>query len=65
MANYIQVKQIRSTIGQSKKIKKVLMAGLGLRAIGKEKTYKDSNCIRGMVNKVHHLVTYNLISKKS
>ena len=65
MANYIQVKQIRSTIGQSKKIKKVLVAGLGLRAIGKEKTYKDSNCIRGMVNKVHHLVTYNLISKKS
>jgi large subunit ribosomal protein L30 len=65
MAKYIQVKQIRSTIGQSKQAKKVLMTGLGLRAIGKQKTFKDSNCIRGMVNKVHHLVAYNLISKKS
>jgi large subunit ribosomal protein L30 len=62
MANLIEVKQVRSTIGQAEKTRKVV-AGLGLRGIGKVRMHKDNNCIRGMINKVKHLVCYRLISK--
>lgn len=56
----IKVKQIRSAIGQSKK-QGLILRGLGLRGIGKENTVKDNNCARGMINKVKHLVSYELI----
>lgn len=49
----------RSTISEPEKIRKVVQA-LGLGRIGSEKTHKDNNCIRGMVNKVKHLVSYEL-----
>ena len=58
----IKVKQVRSLIGVPKKVKAV-MSGLGLRKVGQERVYKDNNCIRGQVNKVKHLVSYELISK--
>ncbi len=62
MANLIEVKQVRSTIGQAEKTRKVV-AGLGLHGIGRMRTHKDNNCIRGMINKVKHLVSYRLITK--
>ena len=62
MANFIEVKQVRSTIGQAEKTRKVV-AGLGLRGIGQVRTHKDNNCIRGMINKVKHLVCYSLVTK--
>jgi large subunit ribosomal protein L30 len=62
MANFIEVKQVGSTIGQPEKARKIL-AGLGLRGIGRVREHKDNNCIRGMINKVQHLVCYRLISK--
>lgn len=55
----IIVKQVRSPIGQPANQGRILRA-LGLRRIGKEKTFSDNNCIRGMVNKISHLVTYRL-----
>ncbi len=55
----IVVKQIRSLIGQSEANRKVVK-GLGLRRIGHTKAHKDNNCIRGMINKVKHLITYEL-----
>lgn len=55
----IIVTQTRSTIGQTMQHRKVLKS-LGLGRIGKVKTHKDNNCIRGMVNKVQHLVSYEL-----
>ncbi len=55
----IVVKQTRSLIGQSEANRKVVNA-LGLRRIGHAKTHKDNNCIRGMINKVKHLVSYEL-----
>jgi large subunit ribosomal protein L30 len=55
----IIIKQKRSLIGQSEANRKVVKA-LGLRGIGHVKTHKDNNCIRGMINKVKHLVTYDL-----
>ncbi len=63
MESYIRVKQIKSQIAVPKKLKKVIRNGLGLSAIGKERMYKDNNCIRGMVNKVKHLVEYELVKK--
>jgi large subunit ribosomal protein L30 len=56
----IRVKQTRSLIGQPEKVRRVVK-GLGLRRVGMEKMHTDNNCIRGMVNKVRHLVCYELV----
>jgi large subunit ribosomal protein L30 len=55
----ITVKQKRSLIGQSVQLRKVVKS-LGLRGINSSKTHKDNNCIRGMINKVKHLVSWEL-----
>ena len=55
----IVVRQERSLISEPEKIRKIVKA-LGLGRIGKSVTHKDTNCIRGMVNKVKHLVSYEL-----
>ena len=55
----IIVTQTRSVIGQAE-ANRLVMRGLGLGRIGKVKTHKDNNCIRGMINKVKHLVSYQL-----
>jgi large subunit ribosomal protein L30 len=55
----IVVHQERSLISEPEKIRKIVIA-LGLGRIGKSVTHKDNNCIRGMVNKVKHLVSYEL-----
>lgn len=62
MAQQIIVKQIKSKISQPEKQRKILRA-LGLRKIGKVKTHTDNNCIRGMINQVRHLVSYEIVSK--
>jgi len=51
----IKVKQIRSTIDRPKSQKAVIKA-LGLGKIDKVKEHNDTPQIRGMVNKVKHLV---------
>ena len=53
------VRQTRSTISEPEKIRKIGHA-LGLSRIGQEKLHKDNNCIRGMINKVRHLVSFEL-----
>lgn len=55
----IVIKQTRSLISEPAKIRKVVKA-LGLGRIGVTKTHKDNNCIRGMINKVKHLVSYEV-----
>ncbi|MBC61683.1 MAG: 50S ribosomal protein L30 [Zetaproteobacteria bacterium] len=62
MADFIKVTQVKSTIAEKKKVRKVCDS-MGLGKIGKSREYKDNNCIRGMVNKINHLVKYELISK--
>ncbi|MBO7140019.1 MAG: 50S ribosomal protein L30 [Prevotella sp.] len=52
----IKVKQIKSKIGYPVDQKRTLEA-LGLRKIGQVVEKEDSPAIRGMVRKVHHLVT--------
>ena len=56
----IKITKVKSTIATPKKIRKVLDS-LGLRKIGDSKVYKDNNCIRGMINKVPHLVSYEFV----
>ncbi|SHN56649.1 50S ribosomal protein L30 [Desulfovibrio litoralis] len=51
----IKVKLIHSRIGCNPAQRKVLDA-LGLRHTYMEKTFKDNPAVRGMLNKVKHLV---------
>jgi large subunit ribosomal protein L30 len=53
--NLLKITQIRSQIGYQQKQRRVL-AGLGLGRIGRHVTRLDDPCIRGMINKVPHLV---------
>jgi large subunit ribosomal protein L30 len=57
--SYITVTQRKSLISEPENLRKVVKA-LGLGRIGKSKKHKDNNCIRGMVNKVRHLVSFEL-----
>jgi large subunit ribosomal protein L30 len=52
----LKITQVRSKIGYSTKQRRVL-AGLGLGRIGRSVVRQDDPCIRGMVDKVSHLVT--------
>ena len=56
MANKtIKVKQIASSIGQTAK-QKAILVGLGLNKMNKVVELEDTPSIRGMVNKIPHLV---------
>ena len=49
------VKQVKSAIGRQGNSKKTLI-GLGLNKINKERELEDTPSIRGMIEKVKHLV---------
>tara|TARA_B100000902_G_C27228265_1_gene873391 strand:+ start:257 stop:448 length:192 start_codon:yes stop_codon:yes gene_type:complete len=51
----IKIKQIKSSIKNLKKQRLTLIA-LGLRGIGKEVIHENTPNIKGMVEKVNHLV---------
>lgn len=52
----IKVKQIKSRIGANKEQKSTLLS-LGLHKISQVVEVEDTSSIRGMIRKVHHLVT--------
>lgn len=52
----IKIKQIKSRIGASIDQKRTLDA-LGLKKMHRTVEKEDSPVVRGMINKVHHLVT--------
>ena len=56
----IKIKQTGSVIGTTPNTRRIIQA-LGLGKIGNSNELKDNNCIRGMVNKVKHLVSYELV----
>lgn len=56
----IKVKQTGSIIGRTKDQEATLI-GLGLRGIGSQKILIDTACVRGMINKVRHLITFEEI----
>ena len=62
MGQQIRVRQTKSIITEPLIMRKVLRA-LGLRRIGVERLHNDNNCIRGMINKVKHLISYEIVSK--
>ena len=49
------VKQIKSAIGRKAYQRKTLI-GLGLNKLNKEKTLEDTPSVRGMIEKVKHLI---------
>ncbi len=51
----LRITWIKSSIGYEKSQKRTLMA-LGLHRLNKSVVHEDSNSIRGMINKVRHLV---------
>ncbi len=55
MGKKLKITLVRSKYGWSKK-QRATIAGLGLRKIGHTVIRPDDPCIRGMVEKVKHLV---------
>ena len=53
----IRVVQIRSAIGRESSQRKTLI-GLGLNKIGRARELEDTPAVRGMINKVKHLVRF-------
>ena len=53
----IKVTQIRSSIGREGSQRKTLI-GLGLNKIGRVRELEDTPAVRGMINKVKHLVRF-------
>ena len=51
----VTVRQTGSPIGRDPKQRQTLV-GLGLNKIGRSKTLEDTPAVRGMINKVSHLV---------
>ena len=51
----LKIKLIKSPIGYAQR-QKGTVAALGLKKINQVVTHKDSDVIRGMINKVSHLV---------
>ena len=62
MAKKLLVKQIKSSIGTLPKQKATLRA-LGLRKMSAERLHDDNAVVRGMIDKVHHLVAVKEIVK--
>lgn len=57
----LKIKQVRSTIGRCER-QRLTLKGLGLGKINREVTLADTAAIRGMVTKVQHLVTVNIVN---
>lgn len=55
MAQTIKIKQIRSGIGRPPNQRQTLR-GLGFKRLHQIVVREDTDCIRGMVNKIQHLV---------
>lgn len=55
MSTHIWVKQIKGQAGKAAD-QKLTLQGLGLKRVGDERTLQDNPAIRGMVEKVQHLI---------
>ena len=55
MGNMLRITQVRSYIGRPEKQRKILR-GMGLGKMNRTVLLKDTPEIRGMINKVNHLV---------
>jgi len=57
----VKVVQVRSAIGREGSQRKTLI-GLGLNKIGRIRELEDTPAVRGMINKVKHLVRVEFAS---
>lgn len=64
MGSFLKVKLNQSAICRTKRQKDTLR-GLGLRHIGQERILKDTPPIRGLIQKVIHLVSFEESTKES
>ena len=62
MAKKLVIKQVKSGIGKLPK-QRATMRALGLRKISAERVHDDTPVIRGMIDKVKHLVSVKVIDK--
>ena len=62
MANMLKVTQIGSPIRRQNYQRENLI-GLGLNKINRVKLLQDTPSIRGMINKVSHLITVEKVAK--
>jgi len=62
MAGKLKITQVRSVIGRQKKQKLTIQA-LGIRRLHHTVVHNDTPQIRGMINKVRHLVEVEEINK--
>ena len=51
----VKVQQVKSSIGYNRK-QRATLVGLGLRKIRQVRELEDTPAVRGMINKVRHLV---------
>jgi large subunit ribosomal protein L30 len=58
----VTVTQIGSPIGR-KQYQRQTLVGLGLNKMHRTRTLEDTPSVRGMINKVHHLVRVEETSK--
>ncbi len=58
----LKVTQVRSTIGRKEDQKRTIKA-LGLGKIGRSRVHDDNAVIRGMINKVIHLVEFEAVDE--
>ncbi len=59
-SSQVKVVQIASPIG-SRPDQKQTLIGLGLNKMHKERVLEDTDSIRGMINKVRHLVKFESV----
>ena len=57
MSGQIKVKQVKSGIGFPRNQRETLK-GLGLKKMHQTRILEDTPAIRGMINKINHLVTF-------
>ena len=62
MANKLEITYSRSAIGRSPRQRRTLEA-LGLRRLRQSVVHEDNATIRGMIEKVHHLVEWHEIEE--
>nr|WP_207681471.1 50S ribosomal protein L30 [Desulfonema magnum] len=55
MAQMLKIRLVKSMIGRPEKHRKVLR-GMGLTKLNRMVELEDTPCVRGMINKVSHLV---------
>ena len=60
-AKKIKVKLVKSPIGYNQK-QRLVLKGMGLKRLHSSVELKNTPAIRGMINKVIHLVQYEVLS---